>query len=255
MAEPIVRSFVIDTSKAEQSLQSLNATTSATTASLDAMYAQLLSLDAQLQNLDPNTQAFAEVNTQIKQLETTITQIETGKIDEIGTAIEGIDAGNAAKSIEQVGDAVQEVVTPVNQLASATDALNTELKDTKVDTTSITQAGSDFQELAVEQEQVTTSSKSLKAQLRELQAQLAATDPDSAKYRELSAAAGELKDKIQDAAQAVGTQAGGAFERVSGSLGLVTSRIANLDFEGAAEGAKLLAQNITPSTSDSNSSA
>ncbi len=32
---------------------------------------------------------------------------------------------------------------------------------------------------------------------------------------------------------------------MSGSLGLVTSRIANLDFEGAAEGAKLLAQNIT----------
>jgi hypothetical protein len=87
--------------------------------------------------------------------------------------------------------------------------------------------------------------KSLKAQLRELQAQLANTDPQTQKYRELSAAAGELKDKIQDAAQAVGTQAGGAFEKVSGSLGLVTSRIASLDFEGAAEGAKLLAQNIT----------
>lgn len=87
--------------------------------------------------------------------------------------------------------------------------------------------------------------KSLKAQLRELQAQLANTDPQTQKYRELSQAAGELKDKIQDAAQAVGTQAGGAFEKVSGSLGLVTSRIASLDFEGAAEGAKLLAQNIT----------
>jgi hypothetical protein len=87
--------------------------------------------------------------------------------------------------------------------------------------------------------------KSLKAQLRELQAQLANTDPQTQKYRELSAAAGELKDKVQDAAQAVGTQAGGAFEKVSGSLGLVTSRIASLDFEGAAEGAKLLAQNIT----------
>ena len=37
----------------------------------------------------------------------------------------------------------------------------------------------------------------------------------------------------------------GAFERVGGSLGLVTSRIASLDFEGAAEGAKLLAKNIT----------
>jgi hypothetical protein len=89
------------------------------------------------------------------------------------------------------------------------------------------------------------SGKSLKAQLRELQAQLAATDPQTDKYRELSKAAGELKDKVQDAAQAVGTQAGGAFEKVSGSLGLVTSRIANLDFEGAAEGAKLLAQNIS----------
>jgi hypothetical protein len=89
------------------------------------------------------------------------------------------------------------------------------------------------------------SGKSLKAQLRELQAQLANTDPQTKKYQELSAAAGELKDKIQDAAQAVGTQAGGAFEKVSGSLGLVTSRIASLDFEGAAEGAKLLAKNIS----------
>jgi len=89
------------------------------------------------------------------------------------------------------------------------------------------------------------SGKSLKAQLRELQAQLANTDPQTKKYQELSAAAGELKDKISDAAEAVGTQAGGAFEKVSGSLGLVTSRIASLDFEGAAEGAKLLAKNIT----------
>ena len=89
------------------------------------------------------------------------------------------------------------------------------------------------------------SGKSLRAQLRELQEQLANTDPQTEKYRELSKAAGELKDKVKDAAEAVGTQAGGAFEKVSGSLGLVTSRIANLDFEGAAEGAKLLAQNIS----------
>jgi len=111
--------------------------------------------------------------------------------------------------------------------------------------TAIDGSAQSFENVAAAEQEVVTSSKSLKAQLRELQAQLAATDPDSAKYRELSAAAGELKDKIQDAAQAVGTQAGGAFERVGGSLGLVTSRIANLDFEGAAEGAKLLAKNIT----------
>ena len=111
--------------------------------------------------------------------------------------------------------------------------------------TAINQGAQSFENVAAAEETVVASSKSLKAQLRDLQAQLANTAPDSEKYRELSQAAGELKDKIQDAAQAVGTQAGGAFERVSGSLGLVTSRIANLDFEGAAEGAKLLAQNIT----------
>jgi len=92
---------------------------------------------------------------------------------------------------------------------------------------------------------VDVSGQSLKAQLRELQAQLANTDPQTQKYRELSKAAGELKDKIQDASEAIRTQAGGAFEKVSGSLGLVTSRIASLDFTGAAEGAKLLAQNIS----------
>lgn len=244
MAEPIVRSFVIDTTQAEQNLQRLDVVTTATNASLDGLYNQLISLDAQLQKLDPNSQAFAEVNTQIQQLETTITGIETGKIDDIGKAIESIDAGNAAQSIEQVGNAVEQVVAPVNNLANATDQLNAELKETKVDTSSIETASADFQELAVEQEQVTTSSKSLKAQLRELQAQLAATDPDSAKYRELAIAAGELKDQISDAAEAVGTQAGSAFERVSGSLGLVTGRLASLDFAGAAEGAKLFATNL-----------
>jgi hypothetical protein len=110
--------------------------------------------------------------------------------------------------------------------------------------TAINSGAQSFENVANAEQEVVASSKSLKAQLRELQSQLAATDPDSAKYRELAAAAGELKDRIGDAAEAVGTQAGGAFERVSGSLGLVTSRIANLDFEGAAEGAKQLAVNI-----------
>ncbi len=120
--------------------------------------------------------------------------------------------------------------------------LNTQINATS---DSVAQGAQSLNQVAAAEENVAASSKSLKVQLRELQAQLAATEPDSAKYRELSQAAGELKDKIQDAAEAVGTQAGGAFERVGGSLGLVTSRIANLDFTGAAEGAKLLAKNIT----------
>ena len=259
MADTIVKSFVIDTSKAEQNLRSLDAATIVTKNSLDALYNQLVQLDAQLNGLDPSSEAFANVNTQIQALEATISNIETGgiqnigtalddidtaKVKEVGDAIQSIDTGDAARNIENVADAVEQVVAPVNQLSSATGELNDELKDTKVDTSNLDTAASEYKDLAVTQEEVVTSSKSLKAQLRELQAQLAATDPDSAKYRELSQAAGELKDRIQDAAQAVGTQAGGAFERVGGSLGLVTSRIANLDFQGAAEGAKQLAANI-----------
>jgi len=119
--------------------------------------------------------------------------------------------------------------------------LNTQINATS---TAVNNTAQSFDNVAAAENEVSTSSKSLKAQLRELQAQLAATEPDSEKYRELSAAAGELKDRISDAAEAVGTQAGGAFERVGGSLGLVTSRISNLDFQGAAEGAKQLAVNI-----------
>jgi hypothetical protein len=110
--------------------------------------------------------------------------------------------------------------------------------------TAINSGAQSFENVAAAEQEVVTSTKSLKAQLRELQAELANTEPDSDKYRELAAAAGELKDRMQDAAQAVGTQAGGAFEKVSGSLGLVTSRITSLDFTGAAEGAKQLAANI-----------
>lgn len=259
MADTIVKSFVIDTSQAEQNLRSLDAATIVTKNSLDALYNQLAQLDAQLNGLDPSSEAFANVNTQIQALEATISNIETGgiqnigtalddidtaKVKEVGDAIQSIDTGDAARNIENVADAVEQVVAPVNQLSSATDELNAELKETKVDTSNLDTAANEYKDLAVTQEEVVTSSKSLKAQLRELQAQLAATDPDSAKYRELSQAAGELKDKISDAAEAVGTQAGGAFERVGGSLGLVTSRIANLDFQGAAEGAKQLAANI-----------
>lgn len=93
-------------------------------------------------------------------------------------------------------------------------------------------------------EETIENTKSLKAQLKELQIQLQNTEPDSAAYVELSTRASELKDKISDAAEAINTQAGSAFERVGNSASLVTSRLANLDFSGAAEGAQLLASNL-----------
>jgi hypothetical protein len=120
--------------------------------------------------------------------------------------------------------------------------LNTQINATS---TAVNNTAQSFDNVAAAENQATESSKSLKAQLRELQQQLAATDPKSEKYVELSQRAGELKDAIGDAAEAVGTQAGSAFERLGNSAGLLTGRLANLDFAGAAEGAKLFAQNIT----------
>jgi hypothetical protein len=172
-----------------------------------------------------------------------LTVDDSGAVQSVNNLSKAINtAGDASKSwIKQLG----ELKTQLSQLdpKSAEWAnLAIQYKELGGSAKVVSQS---YEELRAQSEGAAVSSQSLKSQLRELQAQLANTAPDSKKYRELSQAAGELKDKISDAAQAVGTQAGGAFERVSGSLGLVTSRISSLDFEGAAEGAKLLAKNIT----------
>ena len=137
---------------------------------------------------------------------------------------------------------VKQFVIDTSQSVQNLKAVETQVNAT---TAAVNTGAAAINNVAKAEDNVGASSQSLKAQLRSLQAELVKTEPDSAKYRELAAAAGELKDQIGDAAEAVGTQAGGAFEKVGGSLGLVTSRIANLDFQGAAEGAKLLAKNIT----------
>ena len=259
MAAPIVRTFVIDTSQAEQSLKSLNVVSAATQATIDALYTELIKLDTALSGVAPDSAKFTELSASIAQVEASINTIETGKLQDVATDLQGIgaaankiDTANieklegalddvapaasaSAKAIDDIAGSMQEVAPAAAQTATAFDDISDSVK--QVD-------GSKLGELEQAQTQVEGSSKSLKLQLRELQAQLANTEPDSAKYRELSQEAGILKDKIQDAAQAIGTQAGGAFERVGGSLGLVTSRVASLDFEGAAEAALQLAQNI-----------
>jgi hypothetical protein len=89
-------------------------------------------------------------------------------------------------------------------------------------------------------EEANNSVNSLKKELRLLNQELAATDPQSEKYTELAQKAGELKDKINDASEAVRANAGSAFEQASGNASLLTQRLGNLDFEGAAQSAKSL---------------
>lgn len=82
----------------------------------------------------------------------------------------------------------------------------------------------------------------MKAELRDLKGAIAdATDP--AQMAELSARAGELKDKIGDANAAVNVFASGSkFEQVSNSLGGIKDSLMSLDFEEAQQKAQVFAQ-------------
>ena len=81
----------------------------------------------------------------------------------------------------------------------------------------------------------------MKAELRELKGAIAdATDP--AAIVALSQRAGELKDKISDANEAVNVFATGSkFEQVSNGLGGIKDSLMSLDFEEANEKAKVFA--------------
>ena len=88
------------------------------------------------------------------------------------------------------------------------------------------------------------ATKSMKAQLRELQAQLATMDPDDGQFLELSKRAAELKDTIDDAAQAIRDNAGNAFEGLSNNAATLGGRLLDLDFAGVGQSARGMAANI-----------
>jgi len=85
----------------------------------------------------------------------------------------------------------------------------------------------------------------IKAELRELKGEIAnATDP--AEIARLSMAAGELKDKISDANEAVNVFATGSkFEQVSNGFNGIKDSIMSLDFEEAATKAKTFATTLS----------
>jgi hypothetical protein len=89
-----------------------------------------------------------------------------------------------------------------------------------------------------------TGIAAVKAELRALRGELVnATDP--ATIERLSQAAGKLSDKIADTNEKIKIFAAGSeFEKVSNGLGLIGTQLGNLDFEGAAESAKLLTNTI-----------
>ena len=105
-------------------------------------------------------------------------------------------------------------------------------------------ATSTIQKVGAASESAAGSSNNLKKELRDLQKQLATLDPNSKAFQELSVRAGQVKDQINDAAEAVRANAGNAFEGLSNNAGLLTDRLLNLDFEGVASAARGLGGSI-----------
>lgn len=75
--------------------------------------------------------------------------------------------------------------------------------------------------LGIATDEAVNSQSSLKAQLRQLTNELATLEPGSARFQELSTRAGELRDRIQDANQAVNALAGNTTQKLGKALGSV----------------------------------
>lgn len=88
------------------------------------------------------------------------------------------------------------------------------------------------------------STKNLKQQLRALQVEMQDLDPNDAKFQELSRQAAELKDRIDDTAQAIRDNAGNAFEGLSNNAATLGGRLLDLDFAGVGQSARGMAANI-----------
>lgn len=84
----------------------------------------------------------------------------------------------------------------------------------------------------------------LQKEMRKLLVELRNLESGSDEFVKLSEKVGELQDKINDAGEAARANAGPAFERLGNNFGLVTQKLASLDFAGAAESMKALGSSI-----------
>ena len=87
--------------------------------------------------------------------------------------------------------------------------------------------------------------KSIKTELLELKEAIA-TSTDPKEMERLAKRAGALTDSLRDANEQVNIFAGGSgFERVSTNLGDMQGKLMSLDFAGAGDSARILADNIS----------
>lgn len=88
------------------------------------------------------------------------------------------------------------------------------------------------------------STKTLKAQYAELKKQQDQTELGTEKFNQLSIKMGELKDRMNDAAEAVKGNTGPAIEGMGNTFGIMGEQLKKLDFEGLTQSLGTLSDNL-----------
>jgi len=87
--------------------------------------------------------------------------------------------------------------------------------------------------------------KTLKAQYADLKKQQDQFDPGTEKFNALSQEMGVLKDRMNDAAEAVKGNTGPAIEGMSATFGIMGQQLSNLDFEGLTQSIGTFSANLS----------
>jgi len=86
--------------------------------------------------------------------------------------------------------------------------------------------------------------KDIRGELKSVANELSNLDSGSDEFAKLTQKAGALKDEIKDISESINANAGPAFENAGNNAARLQGQLASLDFDGAAQSAKGLAQNI-----------
>lgn len=99
-------------------------------------------------------------------------------------------------------------------------------------------------DLAINAASTASTVKEVKNSMKELNSLALKFGEGSAEFEKVTAAAGDLKDRIEDVNQAINAKKGTGFEKFGGELGILGDKLSNLDFKGANESIGRIATTI-----------
>lgn len=100
-------------------------------------------------------------------------------------------------------------------------------------------------DIVIDDSKTNQSIGSMKKEIRELQSVLTTLDPNSEEFAKAAARAGELKDNIEDANDAVNNMKGEPIESLKNNFEGLGGKIKSLDFEGATKSLNAMGTSIS----------